>query len=108
MSELLVRLLKITEVGARVGFGRNAIYERLNADHKRFDPEFPKPVHLPGSTQIRFASNEVDAWIAAQIARRDENLSSMGQPGQAFVTRRRRGPATPPRPSPTHSDAGSK
>lgn len=95
-------LLKISQTGARVGFGRNAIYERLNPNHKRFDPTFPKPVHIPGSTNIRWVSGEVDAWIAARIAERDEILSK-GQAGCGSIARALRGSKPSPRPSPTHS-----
>lgn len=50
------RLLKLTDVTARVALSRAAIYRRVNAG------EFPSPVKL-GPTSVRWRKSEVDAWI---------------------------------------------
>lgn len=59
-----LRLLRLSEVLARVGLKKSAIYARIRAGM------FPKPVDLGGV--VAWVEAEIDAWIAEQIRKRDE------------------------------------
>ena len=59
-----LRLLRLSEVLARVGLGRSSIYNRIRAE------TFPKPVDLGGA--VAWVEAEIDAWIAERIRSRDE------------------------------------
>lgn len=58
-------LLRLTAVLRRVGLGRSALYELMNAGC------FPKPVRLSGTRAVAWPEHEIDEWIRAQIAVRD-------------------------------------
>ena len=58
------RLLRLPQVIERTGLGRSSIYERVAAG------TFPRAVELGASRA--WLESEVDAWIAARIAARDE------------------------------------
>lgn len=63
-----ITLRRIGQVQADTGLSRSAVYRLLKLG------EFPEPVKLsdsPGAAAIAWASNEIDAWIAARIAGRD-------------------------------------
>lgn len=57
------RLITREAVLDRVGMGKSALYDRINAG------TFPKPVSL--GRLARWVESEIDAWIDAQIAHRD-------------------------------------
>ena len=62
-------LLRLSQVSAKVGLKKSAIYERVDRG------TFPKPVKLLGVEFDNFAPNrwvesEVDAWIQERIAAR--------------------------------------
>jgi len=58
------RLLPLAEVETRIGLRKTAIYDRVARG------EFPKPVML--GTTARWVESEVEAWIDARIAERDQ------------------------------------
>jgi prophage regulatory protein len=58
-----VRLLSVREVCAWTGMGRTRIYDLMRVGR------FPKPVKLGQSS--RWASAEVEAFVAASLAARD-------------------------------------
>jgi prophage regulatory protein len=68
MSE---RLLTRSEVEARVGLKRSAIYERMAAG------VFPRPVPDELSRAVRWVESEIDAYVAARIEARNMG-SNMG------------------------------
>jgi prophage regulatory protein len=86
MAELITAvknaLLRRQEVERLTGLGRSAIYARLDPNHSQYDPSFPRPVPLgskgsTGSTHaVRWVSGEVDAWIKARIAERDNRKAA--------------------------------
>jgi prophage regulatory protein len=51
---------------SRTGLGRSSLYAAI----KRGD--FPVPVKI-GARAVGFIAQEVDAWIAAKVAKRTEN-----------------------------------
>ena len=55
------QLQRLRVVMARTGKSRSGIYE---------DPDFPKPVKI-GPRCVAWPSHEIDAWIQARIADRD-------------------------------------
>lgn len=66
------RVVRISELTSRVGLCRSAIYERLNPASPTYDPTFPVPMQLGTGPRppVGWLDSEVDAWIAAQAARR--------------------------------------
>jgi len=51
------RLLRLSEVKHRVGFGKTTIYGMIGQDR------FPRP-HKPSPGAARWSAREIDAWIA--------------------------------------------
>lgn len=58
------RLLKLSEVMARVGLAKATIYTRIQSGG------FPKSVSLGSSS--RWVETEIDAWIADLVIERDK------------------------------------
>ena len=58
------RLIRLTHVMDRTGLGRSSIYQKIS------EGSFPRPVPV-GPRGRRWASDEVDDWIADRIAERD-------------------------------------
>lgn len=54
-------LLTRADVEKRVGLRKSTLYARIA------DGSFPKPIRI-GTKAVRWPSNEIDAWIDAQIA----------------------------------------
>lgn len=63
------QLLSIKDVGSYTGLSRSTIYEITNDKSDRYDPTFPKKVHL---TQVRvvWVASEIAEWIDNKIAER--------------------------------------
>ena len=53
------RLIARTEVQARVGLSKSALYRRLSLD------EFPRPLAVGGGT-VRWKCSEIEAWIESR------------------------------------------
>ena len=69
-----MEIIRRRQVEARTGLSRSTIYARINPTSSRpkeYDPTFPKPVAI-GSRSVGWIASEVDAWIAAQAAKRGE------------------------------------
>ncbi|MFZ5532874.1 MAG: helix-turn-helix transcriptional regulator [Pseudomonadota bacterium] len=67
-------IIRRREVERRTGLGRSSIYARIRPSPTRpndFDPTFPKPVAI-GGRAVGWIAAEVDAWIAAQAAKRPQ------------------------------------
>ncbi|HWB15919.1 MAG TPA: AlpA family phage regulatory protein [Vicinamibacterales bacterium] len=63
------RLLTLAEVIARVGLKTTAIYDYMRRG------VFPRRI-VVGPRCVRWSEREVQAWIAAQIQRRDERRTT--------------------------------
>ena len=61
-------LLRRPEVQRRTGLSRSPLYARIKAG------TFPAPVKL-GSHAVAWVESEVEAWIAAHIAARDQEAA---------------------------------
>ncbi|WP_410497692.1 helix-turn-helix transcriptional regulator [Chitinibacter sp. S2-10] len=66
-TEKTVRFLRIKELAKMIGMGKSSIYDRLNPKSKRYEPTFPRPIKLGVGTTV-WASDEVESWMAQQIA----------------------------------------
>lgn len=66
-------IIRMRAVGEITGLARATLYKRI-----KDDPTFPRPVPLSSSTArgapIGFVLAEVQAWIAGQIAKRDQEM----------------------------------
>ena len=71
-------ILRRKQVEARTGLSRSTIYAKLRQNPKRpgdYDPTFPTPVSV-GAKAVGWVESELDAWIAAQAARRTPRAAS--------------------------------
>ncbi|HEY3433007.1 MAG TPA: AlpA family transcriptional regulator [Rhodocyclaceae bacterium] len=55
-------ILRLRAVSEKIGFGKSAIYDKLNPKSPRFDPTFPRPVKI-GPRAVGFIAAEIDQWI---------------------------------------------
>lgn len=62
-------LWRLPRVIGKTGCARSTIYDGIRAG------TFPKPIPLGGRT-VAWASNEVEAWVAARIAARDAKAAA--------------------------------
>lgn len=72
MAELIrsaLAILRRKKVEKRTGLSKSTIYDRLDIHSPRYDPDFPKPVHLGGHA-VGWIESEIEAWLELQIARR--------------------------------------
>ncbi len=70
-SEIQIQLVTRKTVNIITASSRSTSYGRNDPKSKQYDPSFPKPVTLPNSNAKRFVLHEVEAWVRAQITRRD-------------------------------------
>jgi prophage regulatory protein len=78
-----VRILRLSEVQARVGLKHTALYDKINSGL------FPRPLAL-GTNAIGFLESEVNAWIEARIAERDSLPPGLTRQQTKQVEARRR------------------
>lgn len=67
-------IIRRKQVEARTGLSRSTIYAKLRINPKRpsdYDPSFPKPIAV-GSKAVGWIESEIEAWIEARIAARQE------------------------------------
>lgn len=64
-AKLKMRILKLKEVMGCTALSRSTIYKYLSEDR------FPKPISL-GERSVGWLDSEVEEWILARIAERDE------------------------------------
>jgi len=62
-------LIRVKQVREKTGLSTSGIYKRLEED-----PKFPRRVSL-GGRSVAWVEAEVDSWVEARIAERDEQLS---------------------------------
>lgn len=63
-SDESIKVLRRTEVEAKLGLSRSTIYELLNSDS-----DFPRPIKL-GRAAVGWIEFEVDAWLKQQMEKR--------------------------------------
>jgi prophage regulatory protein len=62
MTEVTYSILRLNSVLKKTGYSRTRLYSDMGKGL------FPKPISL-GARAVGWISNEVDAWVQAQIAR---------------------------------------
>lgn len=69
-----VRILRRPQVEEKTGLRKSALYAKGDRKSASFDPDFPRPVHLGPNrnSPVGWVEAEVDAWIAAQMAKRPQ------------------------------------
>jgi prophage regulatory protein len=66
------RILRNREVRAKAGFpGSSTLYKAMERDG------FPRPISI-GARSVGWLEDEVDAWIEARAAKRDDPWRSLG------------------------------
>ncbi len=85
-----LRFLSLREVMSRTGIKKSAIYYKINPQHPRYDPDFPKRVKV-GLTSRKFVESEVDAWMALQV----QASRPVKQSGDLSDVNEKTGAATP-------------
>jgi prophage regulatory protein len=65
MTDLGERILRLSEVKAKVGLGHSVIYERMERG------EFPRSFLIVGSKARGWLLSEVDAWIRSRASSRE-------------------------------------
>lgn len=64
------KLIRLREVLELIGVKRATLYDWLNPNSPRHDPEFPKQIRL-GAASVAWVVEELEAWIEKRIAARD-------------------------------------
>ena len=64
MKSTDLRLLRISDVCARIGIHRSNVYRLVAAG------KFPRPITI-GERSSAWLSDEIDAWLAQRVAERD-------------------------------------
>lgn len=65
------RILRLPDVCHYTGLSRSTIYQKQDPNDLRYDKDFPKKLHLQGTTAVGFLASEIAAWIALQVTHRD-------------------------------------
>jgi len=53
------------EVEGALRISRSKIYEMINPEHSRYDPEFPKPMRW-GAKSVMWRQDEIIAWMTSR------------------------------------------
>lgn len=59
------RIIRLPELLVRIGLSKSTVYDRLDADSPRYDPNFPRPMKLgiTKNSAVGWSDEAVDAWI---------------------------------------------
>lgn len=60
------KLLSIREVCALTSLSRTTLWAKIKSG------QFPRPIRLGGGIRKAFIAEEIDAWVAARIAERND------------------------------------
>lgn len=61
------RVFRLRDVMSVTGLSRSTIYDKQNTDSPRYDPSFPKKIHL-GARAVGWMGDEIIAWVDAMRA----------------------------------------
>jgi prophage regulatory protein len=62
-----IRFLRRRDVETLLSISKSTIYAKLDKKCPSFDPRFPAPVKLSGSSTVRWVEAEVLSWAASRI-----------------------------------------
>lgn len=67
--EKQLQVLRFSEMMVKTGLSRSAIYDRIDKNSPRYDPQFPVPIRLGNvnTISVGFIKHEVDVWIEIQM-----------------------------------------
>lgn len=83
-------ILRRNKVERKTGLSRSTIYAKMTPSRKRpgdYDPTFPKPISL-GARAVGWIEAEIDAWVAAQIAKSRAQADGAEQSDEAKKAQR--------------------
>ena len=60
-----VSILRLKQVLARTGLSRSTVYDKMNKHSPRFDPGFPKQVHL-GASSVGWYESDIVSWLESR------------------------------------------
>ena len=72
-NQSTLTILRRKQVETLTGLSKSTIHARLKYNPKRpgdYDPTFPKPIPL-GARAVGWLESEVNAWLTAQIEKRE-------------------------------------
>lgn len=61
-SHLKNHIIRLKELVALTGLSRSTIYDKQNPKSPRFDPSFPKKIHL-GARAVGWFQEEIEVWL---------------------------------------------
>lgn len=61
-SSPLSRVIRMKELTLILGLSRSTIYDKLNSNSARYDPDFPKQIKL-GQSSIGWLEMDIQNWI---------------------------------------------
>lgn len=64
-AESAVMLVSIKRASIQLDVSESAIWEKLNPRSRYYDPDFPKPIKIGGST--RLVQQHINAYVEAKI-----------------------------------------
>lgn len=70
MAELIrptLKILRRKQLLVKLSIANTTLYDWLDERSSRYDPTFPKRIHL-SSHSVGWLEHEIDAWIEARIA----------------------------------------
>lgn len=62
-----IRVVRIKEVANITSISKSSIYEMINERSSRYDPTFPKRVHI-GVSAVGWLRHEIEEWIMSKKA----------------------------------------
>ena len=86
------RFLTIPEFLDRKGGSRSRLYEMMNPDHTRFDPDLPVPIKVGRLTF--FVEEEVEAYLRLTIEQSRARDAAIAAPKRSRATKKK-GPSPP-------------
>lgn len=91
------RILRIKDLIELTGLSRSAIYDRMDTNSSRCDPDFPKSIAL-GGTAIGWFLDDVERWLAICANRPKQKPAAKRAAGLPGAKKRRQARVSLPKP----------
>ncbi|MFJ1471063.1 helix-turn-helix transcriptional regulator [Massilia orientalis] len=65
-TQFPLKILRCKQVAERLSLSRSTIYDKLSPNSVRFDPSFPRPIHL-GANAVGWVEAEIEHWLQSRI-----------------------------------------
>lgn len=66
MEKQPIVLMSLKDLIKKIALSRSTIYRKLKDGSQFYDPTFPKPIRI-GGTSSRWVLSEVEEWLEAQL-----------------------------------------